>query len=550
MKKVFIAFMALIIGNAASGQVSVATNGIKFVLLEQVTSAKVMYAPDGVVFMNNIIGNRPNTIGIMHHSAGGYSDGMTNAQSTAFLSAFGVFAVPTATIDRKKFAGEAAIFTQRGQWDPYVAAQLLTGPAFDITLTYSYNETNRQIQAKVHCKALSNLSGMYQTNLFIIEDSVTGTGSNYDQVNNYDNTSGHPFFGMGNPVTGYNHMNVVRHVLSGVYGQYLFVNPNANDTAGNNYTYTLPGGYNSSRVRLVATISKYNSGNINDNEMYNAVASSIDLQCSYATPVVQICAATTDTLTGKNVIAWQVPASNKTGYYKIYRESGSNYLLLTTQAANLPTIYADASSTPQSQAYRYKIVVVDSCSKETTLNQSVAHKTIHLSFDYGNGSVNNISWTGYEGDTVSGYTILRSTNSGAFNVIDTVASLVNSYSDNNPPTGDNTYRIKASLSNSCMPAGAGSFNSVQSNTAGAWKTGVGFSAIEKAITIAPNPANNQLTVTFNQKIEKVNVYNISGQELFSGLYNSNAATIDVSHLAPGLYILELNSRHFSRFVKE
>ncbi len=550
MKKIYTILMMLIAGSVAYGQISVSTNGTKYVLMEQVTSAKVQFAPDGVVFMNNIISNRPNTIGIMHHPGGGYADGMTNVSSTAFLSAFGYSVVPSATIDRKKFPSEGAIFTQRGAWDAHVAAQQQTGPNFDITLTYSYNETTRQLQARVYCKALANLTGQYQTNLFIIEDSVTGSGSNFDQVNFYNSQGGHPFFGMGNPIVGYNHMNVVREVLSGVYGQSLFVSPTINDTAGNNYTYTLPPGYNSSRVRLVATISKYNSGNINDNEVQNAVASKSGLACAYATPVAQICAATTDNAAGKNVIAWQAPAGNKTAFYKIYRENGGSYTLLTTQAATSPTVYTDAGSNPQMQAYKYKIVVVDECLKETVLDQSTAHKTIHLKFDYGNSSVNKISWTAYEGNVVTGYTILRSTNAGMYSPVGTVAGTVTTYSDNNPPAGDNSYRVQATLSSACTPSGAGSYSSVESNTTSAWKTGVGAASIENTITISPNPAKEQLTVKWNEKIKGISVYNVSGQRVFSGLNNKNTATVDVSQLAPGVYILQLDNSHFSRFVKQ
>ena len=90
------------------------------------------------------------------------------------------------------------------------------------------------------------------------------------------------------------------------------------------------------------------------------------------------------------------------------------------------------SNTSQ-QAYRYQIKYVDTCGNESSVGDT--HKTLHLTINQGVGSTWNLIWTAYEGVSFPSYNIYRGTNSSNMTLINTVASNITSYTDNNAPSG-------------------------------------------------------------------------------------------------------------------
>ena len=69
-------------------------------------------------------------------------------------------------------------------------------------------------------------------------------------------------------------------------------------------------------------------------------------------------------------------------------------------------------------------------------------------------------------------------------------------------------------------------------------------------TIAPNPANQNLGITAYGKIASVTINNILGQQVFSGKYETQNVTIDVSSLPCGMYFVKINNEQTGRFLKE
>ncbi len=70
------------------------------------------------------------------------------------------------------------------------------------------------------------------------------------------------------------------------------------------------------------------------------------------------------------------------------------------------------------------------------------------------------------------------------------------------------------------------------------------------INIFPNPAKNSITVTSTNGINKVQIFNLPGQEVFKGQYNNKQLTIDISHYVPGIYFIKVNDLWVKRFMKE
>lgn len=556
MRSLFFFAFAILISTGIFAQDTVSTNGQKFVLLESVTGAWTGWAPDGIVFLNNTKSTYPKTICVQHH----YMDGMVNTQSTGFQQSFNATGYPMGSVDRKLFSGQTKIIMSRADWNSSVATQLASSPNFDITLIYSYNPSTRVITASVTGKALANLTGDYYTNLYIIEDSVTGTGNQYDQKNFSNAITGHPFFGAGDPITGYNHMNVVRDMLGGVFGNTAFSNPAANATYTKNYTYTVPTGYDAQHIRLVATIAKYGS-TINDREVQNAVESNAgSMPCSYAPPQVQICVVSVDTTSGKNVIVWEKAGIKHAKEYKIYRETSTpgTYQHIGTKAANLFSTYEDASSNPQAQSYRYKLTVVDSCNREMPLSLANAHQTVHVSFNVLTNNTVYISWVPYSGVSYTTYTIKRSNNGGPYVQIAQIGSGTTNYSDANPPSGVNSYRVEILVPNGCNPSAKNTgYNVIISNATVAWHTGIGGLSGNSEAIIHPNPASDFIILTNAGKVKSYFVYDLTGKVIMAREVSTNSNSplkVDISTLSDGMYLLKAigsdDNMQVGRFQKQ
>ena len=61
------------------------------------------------------------------------------------------------------------------------------------------------------------------------------------------------------------------------------------------------------------------------------------------------------------------------------------------------------------------------------------------------------------------------------------------------------------------------------------------------VKVYPNPAASELTIQANSTIEKISVYNVLGQEVITKNPESNIATLDISNLQKGFYIVQTTS---------
>ena len=73
--------------------------------------------------------------------------------------------------------------------------------------------------------------------------------------------------------------------------------------------------------------------------------------------------------------------------------------------------------------------------------------------------------------------------------------------------------------------------------------------ITNTIKIYPNPASNLISISYNQPIDSVDIFSITGSLIFTMLNNN---TIEVSSLDPGVYFLKIKSNHreiTKKFIK-
>lgn len=272
--------------------------------------------------------------------------------------------------------------------------------------------------------------------------------------------------------------------------------------------------------------------------------------CPQQVNTVNICAATTDSATGKNIIMWDRWAYPHTDSYRIYRENGS-YTLLGTVGSTVQS-FIDATSNPTAQSYKYKLTVLDSCSRETLLDSSVMHKTIRLSLKNLIGGAASIIWNKYEGVSNLVYTVKRSTNGGPFINLASfkIVGIDTTYIDNTISIGNNKYRIDAALSSLCN-TGSISYNNITSNILNVAYTKVDDLVEGSNIILTPNPAGNNIKVTAKENIFSIDILNMLGRQIISEKYYSiKEATLNLDSFSPGVYLLKVNGLYFTRFIKK
>ncbi len=75
-------------------------------------------------------------------------------------------------------------------------------------------------------------------------------------------------------------------------------------------------------------------------------------------------------------------------------------------------------------------------------------------------------------------------------------------------------------------------------------------ALQQEITISPNPARNELTITSSQKLDEVVIKDVLGNIVNCGTFTGVKAVINISGLPVGQYFVTVGGVFAGRFVKE
>lgn len=69
------------------------------------------------------------------------------------------------------------------------------------------------------------------------------------------------------------------------------------------------------------------------------------------------------------------------------------------------------------------------------------------------------------------------------------------------------------------------------------------------LSVYPNPATNNLTISYNETINQVEVYNVLGQKVINQNFNSDNISLNVSQLNNGTYLMILHAGEQKQQVK-
>ncbi len=237
---------------APTGTSAVPSTFTQKVLMEIFTGAGQAQCTDGFVKESDIMTSYPSTaIPVRIH----YSDAMEIPYYTATESTFNNGIPPTfpsAMINRTPSL--SMVILNRTQWmSNFLTAKSKTATC-GLAIVSSVTGTTATIE--VHAGFKQALTGAINLTVMLTETNVTGSGNQYDQRNSYNTTTGHSYYGAGDPIVGFNHSHTLRKVLTANLGDAI---PTAVTTQGGEYVKTFTvniSAYKASDLSVVAFINK------------------------------------------------------------------------------------------------------------------------------------------------------------------------------------------------------------------------------------------------------------------------------------------------------
>jgi hypothetical protein len=219
----------------------------KRAVVEEGTGTWCQFCPRGAYTMerlDNLYGEY--FVGIAVHNG----DPMTVEE---YDSGIALNAYPSGRVDREEQIGD-------GDFEAAYLDRMTVAPSAYVTVGAQYDEETRFLEVIVAAEFVESVSGNYKLGFVIVEDSVTGTGSGYNQVNAFSGQD----IDMGgyedlpNPVPAsqmvYDH--VGRAILPNYEGGELNLpdNMTPGDNYGLNFEITLPEEWDEDHIELVGIL--------------------------------------------------------------------------------------------------------------------------------------------------------------------------------------------------------------------------------------------------------------------------------------------------------
>ena len=284
---------AVLAANISLGQSHVTTDTLKYPLLEEGTGTWCTWCPGGSqVIQQTIEPTHPRAICVAFHN----NDTMMLA-GDPFNSVY-IGGYPSATIDRVTWIHvDTAMDDGREYWLGDVFHRELVPPTFRVDMTSWYDSSTRHLNITVSGTALSSISGQYNINAYIVEDSISSAAPAYQQHSAYFDDSTSYYFNQCIapcsqsypciscailPDSVYAHMGVVRKILAAggsIFGDSAFTNPMVGATAAKTYNYTIPVSSSSKFIKVVGFVQKYGA-TIDDRIIQNAIVARVKLMTS------------------------------------------------------------------------------------------------------------------------------------------------------------------------------------------------------------------------------------------------------------------------------
>ncbi len=251
------------------------TSAARNAVLEEFTGAWCGFCPDGALKVEDIEMSHPEAVLIARH----YADAMATALDDSLVAYYGP-AFPQALIDRysfgifEPFPKDRFDQSHTNLWEYYISTHQNTTvypSSIELQLEKTYDPSSRQLTLRAHGEFKDHDYGDIRLHVLLLQDSVTGSGSGYDQVNYYSkdrqggvNDPNHPLYNYPDPIVGYRHNHVARKHFTPLWGTAIGPAPAQyapGDTFSMEWTYTLPSDVDDRYAYPVAFVSYYEGTN-------------------------------------------------------------------------------------------------------------------------------------------------------------------------------------------------------------------------------------------------------------------------------------------------
>lgn len=256
LRNFLLAFFLLALSTPMHSQ----TNG-KTILVEKITSVGCPGCPWGGYILDSLEQEDPDIVAVaLHVHDQWHVDSLRCEDGDSVLADY-LWGHPTAMIDRVKFSDQNRVSIMSALWKTKIAQRKLDPLDVTIGASSTYDPNSRNLSVTVNGDVLWGLMGDVRVNLYVVEGPVVGMGLGYDQLNGYNNVSGHPLQGLGDPIVGYQHKWVLRDMLGGPWGE-TGVIPSPAPTGSqfaHTFTTTLDPKWDDTKIYLVGLVQRYNA---------------------------------------------------------------------------------------------------------------------------------------------------------------------------------------------------------------------------------------------------------------------------------------------------
>jgi len=312
---------ALLVFSYSNAQTHVNTSGKKYTLLEEATGTWCGWCPDGAqVIEEKIEPNYPHTVILSWHNG----DPLVVSTDPFCTGSGYITGFPEGTVNRSS-AWSGGLQQNRGQWEADCTSDSTATPNFDISMTSTFDPADSTIRIAVKGKALAALTGKWNINAYITQDSITSAGANSQHSYLYTASyswfmnkcaSACPSYACSScavlPDTFYSHMNVVKAILASgstqlikLWGDTAFNNPAVGTTVTKNYTYKIAAADFSKYklFKVIGTVQKFGTATT-DRVIENSIQSKVSLMAKNLLSVGQVNGTFTD------MVIYPNPAGN------------------------------------------------------------------------------------------------------------------------------------------------------------------------------------------------------------------------------------------------
>lgn len=214
---------------------------VRNIVIEEFTGQKCTYCPDGareIARLDSI--HTTQFIPVAIH-AGPFADPNNGApndfrtdEGTTYKNTFGVSNYPAGTVSRLN----NATVTGKSQWETDLLSIKNDVPKVKIGLSTLYDDSTRTLKSIVSTEWLSNETGNYNVQLYLLEDSIVAY-----QLDN----SVH--------IQNYTHRHMLRKAINGTWGTPI-PSSNLGDTDTQDFAIELNSGWNKDHCIVVAFVYK------------------------------------------------------------------------------------------------------------------------------------------------------------------------------------------------------------------------------------------------------------------------------------------------------